>query len=159
MNRAMFLSELRMGLSGLPHSEIEETVADYEAHFSEGIAAGRSEAAIANALANRTDLIQSRKQMEQTDISMKYLRNQQLPSIDVTGNYNVQGVAGTQFQFDRNSAAFPPPILSQSQRSFTDALHDVFANDFKTWSVTLNVSYPLGTSAAEAGLAQARLQR
>ena len=49
MNRAMFLSELRMGLSGLPHSEIEEIVADYEAHFSEGLAAGRSEAAIANA--------------------------------------------------------------------------------------------------------------
>jgi uncharacterized membrane protein len=50
MNRAMFLSELRMGLSGLPHSEIEETVADYEAHFSDGLAAGRSEAAIATAL-------------------------------------------------------------------------------------------------------------
>jgi uncharacterized membrane protein len=50
MNRAMFLSELRMGLSGLPQNEIDETVADYEAHFSEGIAAGRSEAAIASAL-------------------------------------------------------------------------------------------------------------
>ena len=50
MNRAMFLSELRMGLSGLPHNEIEETIADYESHFSEGLAAGRSEAAIANAL-------------------------------------------------------------------------------------------------------------
>ena len=96
------------------------------------------EVAIANALANRTDLIQTRKQTEQTDISMKYLRNQQLPSIDVTGNYNVQGVAGTQFQFDRNSAAFPPPILSQSQRSFGDALQDVFGNDFKTWSLTVN---------------------
>lgn len=50
MNRAMFLSELRMGLSGLPQNEIDETVADYETHFAEGIAAGRSEAAIANAL-------------------------------------------------------------------------------------------------------------
>jgi len=50
MNRAMFLSELRMGLSGLPHNEIDETVADYETHFSDGMAAGRSEAAIANAL-------------------------------------------------------------------------------------------------------------
>ncbi len=50
MNRAMFLSELRMGLSGLPHNEIEETIADYEAHFSEVLAAGRSEGAIANAL-------------------------------------------------------------------------------------------------------------
>jgi uncharacterized membrane protein len=50
MNRASFLAELRMGLSGLPSPEIEETVADYDAHFSEGMAAGRSEAAIANAL-------------------------------------------------------------------------------------------------------------
>ena len=50
MNRAMFLSELRMGLSGLPHNEIDETVADYETHFSDGLAAGRSEAAIASAL-------------------------------------------------------------------------------------------------------------
>jgi outer membrane protein len=117
------------------------------------------DAAIANALSNRTDLIQARKQMEQTDISMKYLRNQKLPAVDVIGNYNVQGVAGTQFQFDRNAATFPPPILGQSQRSFGDALRDVFANDFKTWSVALNVTYPIGTSAAEAGLAQARLQR
>lgn len=50
MNRAAFLAELRMGLSGLPAQEIEETVADYDTHFSEGLAAGRSEAAIANAL-------------------------------------------------------------------------------------------------------------
>ena len=117
------------------------------------------DAAIANALANRTDLLQTRKQLEQTDISMKYLRNQKLPSLDVTGNYNVQGVAGTQYQFDRNSASFPPPILGQSKRSFTDSLADVFSNDFKTWSVVLNLTYPIGTSAAEAGLAQAQLQR
>ncbi len=50
MNRAMFLSELRMGLSGLPQNEIDDTVADYEAHFADGLAAGRSEAAIASAL-------------------------------------------------------------------------------------------------------------
>ncbi|MGH6827561.1 MAG: DUF1700 domain-containing protein [Rhizomicrobium sp.] len=50
MNRAMFLAELRMGLSGLPAQEIEETIADYESHFNEGMAAGRNEAAIANAL-------------------------------------------------------------------------------------------------------------
>jgi outer membrane protein TolC len=108
------------------------------------------DAAIKNALANRTDLIQSRKQMDQTDISMKYLRNQKLPALDVIGAYNVAGVAGTQFLPDR---------LSTTQRSFSDALRDVFGNDFKTWSVEFNLSYPIGTSAADAGLAQARLQR
>jgi outer membrane protein TolC len=117
------------------------------------------EAAIANALANRTDIAQARKGLEQTDISMKYLRNQKLPALDVTANYNVVGTAGTQRLFDNSAGVFPPPILTESQRSFAESLRDVFANDFKTWSLSFNLSYPLGTSAADAGMAQARLQR
>ena len=117
------------------------------------------DAAIKNALENRTDLAQNRKQLDQTDISMKYLRNQKLPALDVIGSYNVQGVAGTQFAFDRQAGVFPPPIIGQSQRSFSDSLRDVFGNDFRTWSVAFALSYPIGTSAADAGLAQARLQR
>jgi outer membrane protein len=115
--------------------------------------------AIANALANRTDIAQARKGLEQTDINMKYLRNQKLPSLDVTGNYNVAGTAGTQRLFDYSQGIIPPPILTQSQRSFADSLRDVIGNDFKTWSVAFNLSYPIGTSAADAGLAQSRLQR
>ena len=115
--------------------------------------------AISNALANRTDLAQARKALEQTDISMKYLRNQKLPALDVTGNYNVVGTAGTYRQFDYSQGIIPPPIRAQSQRSFADSLRDVFGNEFKTWSVVFNLSYPIGTSAADAGLAQARLQR
>ena len=61
MNRAMFLSELRMGLSGLPPKDIEETIADYESHFSEGMAAGRSETAVANALGDPARLARELK--------------------------------------------------------------------------------------------------
>jgi outer membrane protein TolC len=114
------------------------------------------DAAVNNALTHRTDLLQARKQMETTDINLQYARNQKLPAMNVTASYNTVGVGGTQFEF---GPGFPPTILSQTQRSFTDALHDVFANQFKTWSVELNVSYPLGTSAAEAGLAATRLQK
>jgi outer membrane protein len=115
--------------------------------------------AIANALANRTDIAQVRKQIEQTDVSVKFLRNQKMPALDVLGNYNLAGTAGTQREFDFASGIIPPPILRESDRSFTSALRDVFGNEFKTWSVQLNLSYPLGTSVADAGLAQARLQR
>ncbi len=114
------------------------------------------DAAVANALAHRTDLLQARKQVESTDINLQYARNQTLPAVDVTASYNTVGVAGTQFQF---GPGFPPTILSQSQRSFADALRDVFGNQFKTWSVELNVSYPLGTSAAQAATAATRLQK
>ena len=50
MNRAQFLSGLRHGLAGLPTDEIDEIVSDYDAHFTEGIAAGRSEDSVAAAL-------------------------------------------------------------------------------------------------------------
>ncbi len=50
MTREAFLARLREGLRGLPPQAIADIVADYEAHFSEGVAAGRSEAAVAQAL-------------------------------------------------------------------------------------------------------------
>jgi outer membrane protein len=114
------------------------------------------QAAITNAIANRTDIARLKKQLDNVDIGIRYAQNQRMPGLDLTANYNVIGVAGTQFVF---GSGFPPPIESQSQRSFTDALRDVFGQNFRTWSVQLNFNYPIGTSQAEAGLASARLQR
>jgi outer membrane protein len=114
------------------------------------------EAAVANALANRTDLARVRKQLDNVDVGIRFARNQRLPGLDLTASYNVIGVAGTQFVFGQG---FPPPVESQSQRAFGEALRDVIGQDFRTWSVQLNFNYPLGTSAAEAGLAAARLER
>ena len=114
------------------------------------------DAAIANALANRTDIARLKKQLDNVDVGIKFAQNQRLPGLDLTANYNVIGVAGTQFVFGQG---FPPPVESQSQRAFSDALRDVFGQNFRTWSVQLNFNYPIGTSAAEAGLASARLQR
>jgi uncharacterized membrane protein len=50
MNRQAFLSRLREGLKGLSASARDEIMADYEAHFTEGEAAGRSDTEIAQAL-------------------------------------------------------------------------------------------------------------
>jgi outer membrane protein len=115
------------------------------------------DAAIRNALDKRTDLAQARRQMDQTDITMKYIRNQKLPNVNAVVNYGLAGVGGTRTLYD-TSGGFPVPN-GFAQRSFRDALGDIFGNEFKTWSFQLQVSYPLGTSAADAGLAQSRIQR
>jgi outer membrane protein len=117
------------------------------------------DAAIAMALRNRTDLLAARKRLEQTDIGIRYARNQRLPDVNAIVNYGVAGVAGTQFEYDRTAQEFPLPVLRETQRSFTDALRDVIGNDFKTWSLQLQISYPIGTSAADAAVAQNRVQR
>jgi uncharacterized membrane protein len=50
MNKRDFLDTLRRRLAGMPPAEIDEIIADYAAHFADGVAAGRSEEAIARAL-------------------------------------------------------------------------------------------------------------
>jgi uncharacterized membrane protein len=50
MTRQEFLRRLRAGLVGLPTASANEIAADYETHFDDGIAAGRSEAEVAAAL-------------------------------------------------------------------------------------------------------------
>jgi outer membrane protein TolC len=114
------------------------------------------EGAVTKALADRTDLAQLRKQLESTRINIDFARNQKLPDVNLIAAYNTVGLAGTQFEFGQG---FPPEVVGQTQRTFTDALRDVFGNNFKTWSLQLQINYPIGTSAADAGYAAARLQQ
>jgi uncharacterized membrane protein len=50
MTRQDFIARLRGGLTGLPEQVRADIVTDYETHFTEGAAAGRSEADVAAAL-------------------------------------------------------------------------------------------------------------
>lgn len=50
MTRQAFIERLREGLRGLPPQAIADIVADYESHFADGEAAGRSDAEVAAAL-------------------------------------------------------------------------------------------------------------
>ena len=116
------------------------------------------EAAVAKALLTRTDLQQVRKQLESTDIDIRLAQNQRLPQVNLDARYGVRGIGGTQQEWQNNPDGFPV-VVGASQRSFSDVLRDVYQNDFKDWAVTLQVSYPLGTSVADAALAQSRVQR
>jgi uncharacterized membrane protein len=50
MTRQEFIARLRAGLMGVQETAKNDVVADYETHFTEGAAAGRSEADVAAAL-------------------------------------------------------------------------------------------------------------
>lgn len=118
------------------------------------------EGAIRSALANRTDMAQLRKDLESADIDIRFNRNAKLPALDLQARYGMTGVGGTQFIYGPSPIdGGPPPIQGTVQRSFGDVLRDVFGNDYNNWSLSLNVSYPIGTSAADAALAQSRLRR
>ncbi len=112
--------------------------------------------AIRTALENRTDLAQLRRRLEATQLDVDYTRNQRLPDVNLVTAYRTVGVGGTRYIFE--PGIFPPIPQSQSERSFSDALRDVFGQDFRTWSVQLQINYPIGTSQADASYAATRLQ-
>lgn len=114
------------------------------------------DAAVQTALSSRTDLAQFRKQLETTRINIDLARNQKLPDVNLVAAYNTVGVAGTQFRFGQG---FPPVVEDQTERSLRDAFSDVFGQNFKTWSLQLQISYPIGTSSADATHAAARLEQ
>ena len=111
--------------------------------------------AIRNALANRTDLVVLRKQIEGVDLDIKFNQNQKLPAIDLNAAYGTTGVGGTQRQFANDGIQ----ILGTSQRSFNDVLRDVFGNSYRSWSFAVNVSYPIGSSQADVALASSKMER
>jgi outer membrane protein TolC len=117
------------------------------------------DAAVRAALDRRTDLRSTRKTIEANDVSIRYFRNQTMPDVNAQLDYGLVGLGGTQFQ--RGEGPFGPgtgDVIGRTQRNYGSVLSDLFANRYPTWTLSLNIGYPIGTSTAEAGLARARLQ-
>ena len=117
-------------------------------------------AAVRRALSARTDLAIAKKNLQSNDITVGYLKNQLLPQADLVARYGLVGRGGT--QITRNGtglSAGQSTIVNTIPGGLGDAFHTMFANDYPTWTVQMNFSYPLGTSTAEANLARARIQQ
>ena len=114
------------------------------------------DAAIRYALVNRTDLDTLDKTLEVTDTNIRYHRNQQLPYVDLRVDYGLTGLGGERLI---RAGGFPGTVVGQEQKSFGSTLGDIFANEFPNWTVGVTVSYPFGTSAADASVERYRLER
>jgi outer membrane protein TolC len=124
------------------------------------------DAAIRNALDKRTDLQQAKNSIAQSDVSIRYFRNQILPDVNAVANYSTSAVGGVSVQTidsttGRPLTSFPTgptERLILSQRGFGSVLGDVVSSAFPTWTVGIQVGYPLGTSTQQTNLARAKLQ-
>jgi outer membrane protein TolC len=103
------------------------------------------EAAVRNALSNRTDLLTQKKNIDSANVQLRSLRNQSLPTLNAVGTYRLDGRGG------RPSDVNVPPS------NWWDALGGIGKFDAPTWTVRLDFSYPIGTSQAEANKARQEL--
>jgi outer membrane protein TolC len=116
--------------------------------------------AVQNALSQRTDLQNARKSLEITDVNIRFFRNQSLPDITASVNYNASSIAGTQVTRarDPNTGLPTGAIVSSVEKSFFSGLGSTLSGDFPGWSLQFDISYPVGKSTQEAQLARSRVQ-
>ncbi len=115
------------------------------------------EAAVKRALGQRTDLEIARKNIQNNSTTLKYLRDQTLPDIDLQVNYGAQGVGGP-YQQRANTGILGSQITTVVPGGIEDALRTLLGLNYPRWTVALNVSYPIGLSSQDASVARARVQ-
>ena len=115
-----------------------------------------ADAAVAQAMGERLDLARAANDVENAKTEVAYLGNQRLPDVRLEALYRGSGLGGTQLV---RAGGFPGTVTDIRQRSFGAALGQAFTTDYPTWSLGVSVSYPLGRSTEEAGLARASIER
>jgi len=88
MTRQAFMARLREGLRGLPPQTVAEIIADYETHFTDGMAAGRGEADVAAALGDPGRLARELR----AEIGLKRWEQERNPSAAAGAIFAVLGL-------------------------------------------------------------------
>jgi outer membrane protein TolC len=114
------------------------------------------DAAVRKALSARTDLNAARRNGEANDVTLKYLRNQTLPQADVVARYGLTGLGGT--EYIATGSGINRVVTGVIPGGYGNALSSLLGQNYPTWSVAMNISYPLGTNIVEAQLARGRVQ-
>jgi outer membrane protein TolC len=113
--------------------------------------------AVRRALENRTDLAQVRKNLQVNEVTLRYLKNQTLPQVDFAARYQAIGQGGTSYL--TQGVGINRIVVGTIPGGYLDSLESLLRRKYPTWNVSLNVSYPLGTSAQDATLARAHVQQ
>jgi outer membrane protein len=118
------------------------------------------EAAVARALSQRTDLQQSKNNLQISDINLMNQVDATKPQLNLITNYGLTGLGGPILQ--RSGVVDPltgvtNTTITTLPSGYFDALRNIVGFDAPVWTVGVNFAYPLGRSAQEATVARSRL--
>jgi outer membrane protein TolC len=119
------------------------------------------DAAVRNALDKRSDLAGARNSIEQSDINIRYFKNQILPDVNANVSYISRATGGVQLSPITNLSEIIAGTATRTivaNSGYGSVLGDVLGNTYPDWTVGVAIGYPLGTSGPKANLARARLQ-
>jgi len=105
---------------------------------------------ISDAMAGRPDLRQARLQIDNSQIGLKGSKNATLPEVDLVGVMQNSGLAGA-------ASPFAPNPYPGYVGGYGGALEQVFARNYPTYGIGVQVTLPIHNRIAEADLARDEL--
>jgi len=117
------------------------------------------EGAVRRGLGERTDIINARRGLDTSDVNIRYFKDLSMPAVDLTASYGAQGLGGPVLARTGTGIGSEATGAIAVPGGYWDALSILRDRQYPNWNVSVNVSYPLFGSQAEAQHARARLQR
>jgi HAE1 family hydrophobic/amphiphilic exporter-1 len=111
--------------------------------------------AVRLALRNRPELEQTKLQIEQKEIDIRFFKNQLKPQVDLTVTYTNNGQAGTPAPAGPGSSRQPD---SRFVGGYLKSLRNLFSQDFRTYEFGVVISFPWRNRTSEGALGQALAQ-
>jgi outer membrane protein TolC len=108
---------------------------------------------IQDALVHRPELVQTRIDLTNRDISRKGAHNALLPTVDFVAWYGGSGLAGVQ---NRLNTEVPPSSIPTT--GFTNAFTQLVHTDFPDYAVGLSVNLPIRNRGAQADQVRSELE-
>jgi outer membrane protein TolC len=136
---------LRRLLASGPEDEIYRQTINPTEQPTMSVQAVDIPAAVQRALAERTDLVQTRRNLEISTLSLEVTRNQTKPQLDLSAGYSGSG--------QNNLIGDGPDVTG-----YGAAFRQLSRFDIPTWNFQFNFTYPLMMAAAKADYARAQVQ-
>jgi outer membrane protein len=108
-----------------------------------------SAAALLEARQHRPEFRAIDDQLSADDMSYRLARNRILPDLELTGIYSSQGLGGNQY----DTAVVPPALIQPG--GIGGALSQLFHFTYPTYTLNINLNFPIHNRAAEAALGEA----
>ena len=105
------------------------------------------------ALNQRPEILQSQISLENTDIRLRYNKNQLYPQLDLRATYGLSGSDSAVVKFMDKT-----PFV-ESNASFNNAFRDVRRGDYPNYSIGLQFSIPIPNRSARANYETAQEQK
>jgi HAE1 family hydrophobic/amphiphilic exporter-1 len=114
------------------------------------------DAAVHNALDQRTDLRRAREQIKNSETALSLAKNSALPDLRVQASYATSALGGTELL---RTGGFPGIVSPGPGTAFGDVLRQLFVADYPSWNVGFSFSYPLGRSVEQVAVTRSGLER